>query len=195
LRRLLPSNDTLCDVLIKASTIDKLYSTRAGNIYWVTDAIMAALEESESRRNGITAVEIVDLVSFHKQRLYPDSHRCASFASKYCHFFVPGWEFPIYDSFALWAVNNVLGKPQKGLPGTLSEYGDFCERVARLRKRDGMLDVGVKELDQFLWLWGQWLAQNGNEKHVIGEEVRKVLFESTDPDTQRHVRALEPKEP
>jgi hypothetical protein len=55
-----------------------------------------------------------------------------------------------------------------------------------------MLDVGVKELDQFLWLWGQWLAQQGHDEPVINSDVYEVLC---DPETSALVEALQPKEP
>lgn len=181
---------------MKASAIDKLYSTRAGNIYWVADAVVDTMREEEGlRSSGETSSEIalVDMISRHKRRRHPKAHRCASFASKYCHFFVAGREFPIYDSFALVAVNQVLGKQQRGLTPNRSEYRDFCERITRVRTRNGLEHVGTRELDRFLWLWGQWLAQQGNSERVINADVYEALFESTDPTILQHVQALKPQ--
>ncbi|TLN05806.1 hypothetical protein FDZ74_13345, partial [bacterium] len=47
LRQQFPSNVDRVDVLAKASAIDKLYSTRAGNIYWVANAVVRAINEVE----------------------------------------------------------------------------------------------------------------------------------------------------
>ena len=197
LREHFPSNTEQSDVLVKASAIDKLYSTRAGNIYWVANAVVAAMKEAATpQANGErrTAVNIVDLVSQYKLEQHPGSRRCASFASKYCHFFVDAANFPIYDSFALAAVKD-LGGAQHGLTPHCSEYQDFCERVARLRARDGLEDVGVRELDRFLWLWGQWLFQRGRgwTKPVINIDVYDV-FRSKKPGVRRLVDALEPRD-
>jgi hypothetical protein len=194
LGRHFPSNAESADVLAKASAIDKLYSTRAGNVYWVSNAAIAALEEAHRRRSDgepIDCAEVVNLFSHHKRRLYKGSDRCSSFASKYCHFFVSGWEFPIYDSYALAAVNNLLGSKQYGLTPKRTEYRDFCERVSRLRARDGLEHVNVRDLDRYLWLWGQWLFQQGKPKPEINLEVYDI-FHSVDPDTRLEVEALRP---
>ena len=61
LRQHLPSNTNRVHVLVKASAIDKLYSTRAGNINWVTDAIVAAIQENET--SPLSGVDLVDSIS------------------------------------------------------------------------------------------------------------------------------------
>lgn len=193
LRRHFADNTNRMNVLLKASAIDKLYSTRAGNIYWVANAVVAAMRELEdspgSRRADV--VEIVDSISQHKASMYPGSDRCASFASKYCHFFVDERVFPIYDSFALASVKSLLGRVSHGLTPGRSEYRDFCERLDFLRVRDGLDNVGVRDMDRFLWLWGLWLAQHGREKRVINQDVYDV-FVSKDPEVRFLVRSLEP---
>jgi hypothetical protein len=195
LARHLPSNHERTQVLLKASAVDKLYSTRAGNIYWVAEAVIDAMREQDRQLaagEAMSEVDLVDLISACKQARYPDSRRCASFASKYCHFFVDAERFAIYDSFALAAVNDVLGAPQYGLTPARSEYRDFCERLTRLRARHGLEQVDVRELDRFLWLWGQYLAQEGNAKPVINVDIFELLFRASDPAVRRLVRALHP---
>lgn len=193
LRRHFPDNTNRMHVLLKASAIDKLYSTRAGNIYWVANAVVAAMRDLEDSPGSqySAVVQIVDSISQHKASMYPGSDRCASFASKYCHFFVDERVFPIYDSFALASVKSLLGRVSRGLTPGSSEYRDFCERLDLLRVRDGLENVGVRDMDRFLWLWGLWLAQHGREKRVINEEVYDV-FVSKDPDVRFLVRSLEP---
>jgi hypothetical protein len=193
LRRHFPDNTNRMHVLLKASAIDKLYSTRAGNIYWVANAVVAAMSDLEGSpgRQYADVVEIVDSISRHKASEHPGSDRCASFASKYCHFFLDGRVFPIYDSFALASIKSLLGRVPRGLTPRRSEYRDFCERLDLLRVRDGLESVGVRDMDRFLWLWGLWLAQRGREKRVINEEVYDV-FVSENTDVQLLVRSLEP---
>ncbi len=186
------SNTVLSDVLAKASGIDKLYSTRAGNIYWVSDAVVKTMTEIKDRQDkGETfdCVEIVDMISFYKTKLYPGSSRCASFASKYCHFFVPNWDFPIFDSFAKQAVNFLLVEKQYGMAPDRTEYGDFCERVNRLRNINPLEGVSARELDRYLWLLGMWNIQDGNASRVINEDVYHI-FKSDDPFICKQISEL-----
>lgn len=193
LKRHFPDNTNRMQVLLKASAIDKLYSTRAGNIYWVANAVVAAMSDlgDSHGRQYADVVEIVDSISQHKASKHPGSDRCASFASKYCHFFLDERVFPIYDSFALASIKSLLGRVSRGLTPGRSEYRDFCERLDLLRVRDGLESVGVRDMDRFLWLWGLWLAQHGREKRVINEDVYDV-FVSKNTDVQLLVRSLEP---
>jgi len=193
LRGHFPDNTNRMHVFLKASAIDKLYSTRAGNILWVANAVVAAMKERVGSPGPRPAdiVGVVDSISQHKTSLYPGSDRCASFASKYCHFFVDELVFPIYDSFALASVKNLLGRVSRGLTPGRTEYRDFCERLDLLRVRDGLENVGVRDMDRFLWLWGLWLAQNRHTTRVINQDVYDV-FVSENPDVQLLVRSLEP---
>jgi len=183
-----PSNVDRSDVLVKAAAVDKLYSTRAGNIYWVANAITDVFSRMDE---SATDVELVDAISAAKRRLYPGSDRCHSFASKYCHFFVSTSRFPIFDSFALAAVNNVLGGRQRGLARDRSAYGDFFERIARLREHHLACDASVRELDRYLWLWGQWLAQSGKTRRVVNSDVY-TLFTSKESAVKAQVGRLLP---
>ena len=193
LRAHFPDNTNRMHVLLKASAVDKLYSTRAGNILWVTDAVVAAMREladSQAFRSS-EIVRAVDSISRHKQLLYPGSDRCASFASKYCHFFVDESIFPIYDSYAVVSAKTLLGRKSSRLTPGHTEYGDFCERLNLVRVRDGLENVGVRDLDRFLWLWGQLLTQNKHKERVINADVYSV-FASKDPNVELLVRSLEP---
>ena len=195
LREHFPSNTRRSDVLVKASAVDKMYSTRAGNIYWVANAVVATMEDvGRPRGDGerLLASDVVDMVSQNKLQQHPGSRRCASFASKYCHFFVEGWDFPIFDSFALAAVRDLTGR-LTGLTRDRSEYRDFCERICRLRKRDHLDGVGVRDLDRFLWLWGQWIFQAKHTDPVINADVYEV-FRTDDAGTRKLIEALQPRE-
>jgi hypothetical protein len=60
------------------------------------------------------------------------------------------------DIYAVW-VRMLQALVPHGRTPDRSEYCDFCERVARVRLRDGLEQIGVRELDRFLWLWGSGL--------------------------------------
>ena len=106
-------------------------------------------------------------------------------------YLIPHESFSRHRKRAAPSVKSLLGRVSRGLTRGRSEYRDFCERLNLLRVRDGLENVGVRDMDRFLWLWGLWLAQHGREKRVINEEVYDV-FVSKDPDVQLLVRSLEP---
>ncbi len=190
--RYFPDNTNRVHVLIKASAIDKLYSTRAGNIFWVADAIVAVMKEKGNLSPSRNHSDIVEDISSEKLNSHLKANRCLSFASKYCHFFVDSSIFPLYDSFALDSVKNLLGKFRNRRIPTESEYHNFCRRLLNLKIRDGLEDVSVREMDRFLWLWGQWLSQKDRVDQHVNEYVYSI-FTSTEPNVQKLLRDLQPE--
>ena len=71
-----PDNTNRSHVLAKASAIDKLYSTREGNIYWVANAIVRvarALEAGKLRPES--GIDIVNAISREKKAAHPRARR------------------------------------------------------------------------------------------------------------------------
>ncbi len=190
--RYFPDNTNRVHVLIKASAIDKLYSTRAGNIFWVADAIVAVMKEKGNLSPSGNHSDNVEDISDKKLNSHLKANRCLSFASKYCHFFVDSSIFPLYDSFALDSVKNLLGTFRNRRIPTESEYQNFCRRLLNLKIRDGLEDVSVREMDRFLWLWGQWLSQKDRADQLVNEYVYSI-FTSTEPNVQKLLRDLQPE--
>ncbi len=83
------------------------------------------------------------------------TRRCVSFASKYAHFFIDPSLSPMGDYYAGWALAIHLGEPKSRADKWRQEYMLFYSQVDRLRERDGIM-VPLRELDQFLWLYGCW---------------------------------------
>lgn len=83
------------------------------------------------------------------------------FASKYCHFHVPD-RFAIYDRFAKHALENLL---ERGIQER--NYRQFKLGIDELRARIGM-PLTYKEIDEYLWIYGQWL------EHLAGEPIRWI---------------------
>ena len=76
---------------------------------------------------------------------------------------------------------NLYGRVGRGqITKDASEYRDFCERIVLLRARDGLQEVGVRQMDRYLWLWGQYLAQRGRADAAVNEDVYHLL-QSKDP--------------
>ena len=194
LRQYFPDNTNRVHVLIKASAIDKLYSTRAANIFWVADAIVAVMKENDFLLPVDGLIDIVEAISSKKRNAHLKATHCLSFASKYCHFFIDDSTFPLYDSFALAAVRNLLGRMSGRLTSGDNdnhEYRDFYERLSKLKVRDGLEDVSVREMDRFLWLWGQWILQKKREEKVVNEDVY-AIFTSTQQTVQKLLEDLQP---
>ena len=148
--RYFPDNTNRVHVLIKASAIDKLYSTRAGNIFWVADAIVAVMKEKGNLSPSGNHSDNVEDISDKKLNSHLKANRCLSFASKYCHFFVDSSIFPLYDSFALDSVKNLLGTFRNRRIPTESEYQNFCRRLLNLKIRDGLkMSVSERWIDSF----------------------------------------------
>ena len=188
-----PDNCKRADVLAKAAAIDKLYSTREANIYWVANAVVLVMQKVKAGEFvPVDAADVVNAISREKKVSHTKARYCPSFASKYCHFFVNDWVFPIYDSYADMAVRNLYGRVKPGqITRDASPYREFCERVELLRKRDDLEAVDVREMDRYLWIWGQHLAQRGNDVQVVNEGVF-LLFRSKDPDVRALLEDIQP---
>lgn len=108
---------------------------------------------------------IVKKVAEIKPKPYPRSVGPV-FASKYCHFHHPKI-FPIYDKFARVALSDLLGKKK----------GEYDSKYALFKKDldDLMTDLSwktsYKEMDKYLWLYGQWVeCKKYKDKPVMFEK-------------------------
>ena len=111
------------------------------------------------------------------------------FASKYCHFHYPEI-FPIYDKYSRFALSDLLGKKK----------GEYENKYPLFKNDlDGLMEnlswkTSYKELDVYLWLYGQWIEykkyRNDEVKLKINFSLLKrnfirdniELFQKLDPD-------------
>jgi hypothetical protein len=151
------------EVLAKAATINQLYGT---NVYAIWKmAVHSATVLSSSRE---VDVALVDSIAAFSGRMY------VSFASKYCHFFLPGGEhvFPIFDSYAQKTLSYHLGR---SIP---SGYQTYVAAFEEVRTSFDLL-CSNRELDRYLWLAGLYRAKVLNPAARINVEAAG-LFDSAE---------------
>jgi len=93
------------------------------------------------------------------------------FASKYCHFHQPN-RFVIYDRFASYALDNLIGRKSKG-------YNQFKSGIDKLVSA-ASLSLTYKEVDQYLWLYGQLLFHMDGKDGSPSSEIKDVMIRGKD---------------
>lgn len=187
------SNTDRQSVLVKASAVDKLYSTRVNRIYAVADHVVDRMGQLHAGEwSPLDRVEFVhELAKVPNSKCKNGYELLTSFASKYSHFFISAEEagvgpFPIYDSYAAKALLRLAGKG-----GDLSQrrrpYADFCELLEACATDEERW--GCRDVDRFLWLSGQYLAYaEGKTAQLNGDVVR--LFMSDDLRVQEWIAEM-----
>jgi hypothetical protein len=149
-----PSNDVLRDVLIKATTLNSLYSTNIYAIVRTAQNIVRQNIDVDLRDGSLDVVEKIARVEVGgKIRVN------YSFASKYCHWHRPEM-YPIYDSYVdqlLW-VYHVQYQFESFKQADLRYYPHYKEIIESFRKSYNLAQFGLKDLDKFLWGYGREYA-------------------------------------
>jgi hypothetical protein len=147
-----PHNKDACDVLLKVTTINALYSTNIYAVVAVAEHIVKQDIDSAIAAGSPDAVEQVARIQFKGQNKV---HFYYSFASKYC-----SWHnqnaYPIFDR----RVRNTLSKYKKQDKfddfstdelWCSSGYERFREIVSRFRTHYELNELNFKEIDKFLY--------------------------------------------
>jgi len=108
-----------------------------------------------------------------------------SFASKFCHFFVSA-NYPIYDSFVCAALKAIIHPQERRRMGIqIERYSDFyriCDWMTTL-KGHACSSISVRQLDQCLWLMGQYLEfLKPRSKAINSQNEVWVLFKKHPPE-------------
>ena len=151
-----PQNKTIEDVLLKVVVINRLYST---SVYGVNEMAEHILSQDIDIRLKSGDLSLVDAIATGHGIPIGETkkERCFySFATKYCN-----WHnkksYPIYDSF----VDKILfhymkqDKFSEFKRTDLRDYSRFSKIVADFIEYYSITDYGLKELDKFLWRYGQ----------------------------------------
>jgi len=140
-----PSNSDLVAVLLKVTTINKLYSTNILSPFAVAEHIVSHKEVGDKIKEGrLSAVDDIRhiKISGKEKNFY-------SFATKYCN-----WHnfkaFPIYDSYAEKSLRYF-----NCATSDLRIYNNLKESVDRFRTQNAITEFTYKEVDKFLWLYGR----------------------------------------
>lgn len=142
--RAFPSSSDLGAVLLKVTTINKLYSTNILAPFDVAKHIVS-LRLGDQLKNG--QLSVVDrirhvTISGTEKNFY-------SFATKYC-----SWHnlraYPIYDSFVEKSLRHF-----NCITGNLRVYDNLKASVDCLRTQNHITKFTYKQIDKFLWLYGK----------------------------------------
>ena len=143
-KELCPTNTTIEDILIKCTTLNKLYSTNIYQILPVAEHILQLNIDARLRSGDITLVEDIANVTTLNKRYY-------SFATKYCAMHEPNL-FSIYDS----NVHKVLMHyyKQKFTYNCLRDYKSYYHALRMFKKDYHLETLTLWELDKYLWQLG-----------------------------------------
>jgi len=164
--------------IIKCAAINDLYSTNVFAIWRMATHIVKTMETPPADPDAL-AESIARL---------PDEdgtvRRCHwSFASKLCHFFIDADEHPIYDSYCRDMLAYHLGRG-RCVTDAANPYRAFKQNLLKLRELSGVT-ASLRELDQYLWLAGQYREwRKRTEDARINGELRG-LFEKPPTDGAR----------
>jgi hypothetical protein len=145
-------NDNIEDILIKCSSLNDFYSTNIFDIHTVAQHILS-LKIDERLKNG--DLSLVDEIS-HVE-VNGKLHTFYSFATKYCSHHNPE-RYAIYDSYVekvLLSMNSrdhFMDFKQE----ELKDYETYMSVVDAFKKRYGLTQYNIKQLDQYLWQLGKW---------------------------------------
>lgn len=159
--RQLNKNVNQHEVAYKVTLVDKLYNCNLKMDAEDVAGLITNAKIDDELRTGdpINLVEKIAGLSVRKVGKRRRANLGPVFASKYCHFHEPN-RFAIYDRFALRALEELLERRIRG-------YHQFKSGIDDLRLRMG-LPLTYKDIDVYLWIYGQWLD------HWIGKTIRWI---------------------
>ncbi len=137
-------------VLVKASAVNALYHANVYAIHHMASHIVEVISQTPPKHWCVDEVEKIACLCIRKKTWH-----FRSFASKFAHFFMDRERFPIYDWYALGAIDHYLST-RHSHAATPIPYATYVAEISRLKDLAG-LAVGTRELDRFLWVVGQYL--------------------------------------
>lgn len=141
-------------MLVKVAAINSLYNT---NIYATFEMAKHIYDLRIDSDLEACSLDLVDKIAYIV--IKGKTWRFYSFATKYCSWHMPN-AYPIYNS----VVEQMLVWYQKREPfaadfvrGNFREYPRLKYAVEQFRDRYGLSQFNFKQLDKFLWMYGQEL--------------------------------------
>jgi len=146
-----PKNESIEDVLIKASTLNDFYSTNIYSIYPVAKHIFNLKIDDRMKAGDPTLVDDIKkiTISGKEKNFY-------SFATKYCSHHNP-LEYPIYDSYVDEVLRYLRDRDQFSSfrSDELKEYSQFKNILIDFRNYYALTQYNLKEIDKYLWQFGK----------------------------------------
>lgn len=149
---LMPNNNDITEILLKASVVNDFYSTNIFSVYSVAKHILNIQDVDLRLKNGdLSLVEELQkvIISDTEKNFY-------SFATKYCSHHNPEM-FPIYDSYVdkiLCAFNKAYSF-SKFARAELRDYAEFKRVLLDFQSKFELTEFTIRELDRYLWLLGK----------------------------------------
>lgn len=146
-----PYNQSLQDILLKATVLNDFYSTNIFSIYEVAKHIHS-LKIDERLRQGdpevVTEIKEVEIKGKRKN-IY-------SFATKYCSHHNPH-DYPIYDYYVQHVITYFGNRDgfSKFRSEDLKDYKKFKEILNQFMGFYGLEEYSFKEIDRYLWQLGK----------------------------------------
>jgi hypothetical protein len=148
-----PFNNRIEEIVIKATTIDRLYSTNVYSIIIMADHILSIDIDKKLNNYDVDVVEEIANIerSGSKRRHY-------SFATKYCHWHKPD-KYPIYDSYVqlILSAYNAEYHFTSNKTTELHKYDRYIEVLDQFKKQFRLQTLSYRELDKFLWKYSKYL--------------------------------------
>lgn len=163
---LCPDNTNVLDVLLKASVLNDFYSTNIFSIYPVAENICSIKNiDSRLKKGDLSLVDDIKrvIIGDIEKNFY-------SFATKYCSHHNP-IDYPIYDGY----VDEVLryfrnrDKFAEFRNAELKNYVRFKELLIEFRKFYRLDKYNLKQIDQFIWMFGKDYFPKNYDKRKKGE--------------------------
>ncbi len=151
-----PCNCRIEEVYLKVVALDDLYSTqikRRGTAA-TYDLAKGIRQLAIDPKLAQSLADVVDKIA----AIEVGGKRCGRvFASKYCHFHVPD-DYPIYENSFVEPIVYAYQKsdgPKVSHADLEDNYSKYKETVESLRSRYNLTGFSFRQLDKFLWGYGQ----------------------------------------
>ncbi len=155
------------DVAYKVVMVDSLHNCRLAMDPWEVAGLIigAKVDEKFDRVEPATLVGEIANMEIKKVGKRRRLNLGPVFSSKFCHFHRPK-RFAIYDKFADKALGDLLERQGK------FSYAEFQLSLDKLI-REANPPPNYKEIDVYLWLYGQWLDYNGGNR--VSSEIKEAI--------------------
>ncbi len=150
-----PNNTSADEVLLKVVALNSLYATNIYATREVADNIFRLDIDRKLEQHSLELVNEIALVTIKGK-----TRRNYSFASKYCAWHSPE-TYPIYDSYVdglLWAYQKKHKFSNFNRYDLWNSYPQYVKAVRDFQERFGLQQFTLKQVDNFLWLYGKECA-------------------------------------
>lgn len=128
----------------------------------------------DTQINSVDPVVLVNKIADLLKKKFKRRHLV--FASKYCHFHQPK-RFPMYDNFARRGLSHLFGKKFKEYEKNYGKFKIDLDKILLAIESKFGWQSNYKELDEYLWIYGQWLVYKENKKKKDKDKKKRINVE------------------